>query len=61
MTYYFFFILYLQKLVATLNSGAIASANEVVIAPSQVHLGAFQGKLRKDIGIASQVRKQQIA
>lgn len=47
----------MQKLIATLNGGSIASANEIVIAPSQVHLAAFQGKLRKDVGIASQVRK----
>lgn len=45
-----------QALIATLNAGTIASANEVVIAPSQVHISAFQGALRKDIGIASQVR-----
>jgi triosephosphate isomerase len=44
------------KLIAQLNNGAIASSNEVVIAPSQVHIAAFQAGLRKDIGIASQVR-----
>lgn len=44
-----------MQLVATLNSGTIASTTEVVVSPPSVYLHAVSSKLRKDFAVASQV------
>lgn len=43
-----------ESLVKTLNSGLVAGANEVVVAPPAVHLTEVKKTLRKDFGVAGQ-------